>query len=170
MDLVLMPTTERHMHLVCSLFADMKDALARKELLPLQENSALLYEGSLRDNMCGILLNAAKLNTIDWDLDFVYPDFMIFKDNSYVRNEKRTKFIGQPDLIVEVWSDHNTELDRNLKFNLYSSSPVTEHWYIKQDSNKVVCWLGSLKLESQTLDSLLYSQKGLVFDLRYLAL
>ena len=172
MDLILAPTTERHTHLVSSFFGNVMGKLARKELLPLQENNALLYEGSLLDNLTGKLIDVKDLKEegIDWDLNLVYPDFMIFKDNKYFRNLKGTKFIGCPDLIVEVWSESNTSIDKTLKFNLYSSSDKTEHWYITQDSNIIECWKGSLKLSEQNMNNILLTQSGLKLDIRHLAL
>jgi len=68
-----------------------------------------------------------------------------------------------------VWSKNNPQFDRELKLLLYSSSPVTEHWYIDQDSNEVVCYYGSGRIKDQCLTDVLVTLGGLKFDLRYLA-
>ena len=104
------------------------------------------------------------------ELQHVKPDFMIFKNNPCLTNEKQTRTAGQPDLIVEVWSESNTDADIDFLKKLYASSPVTEHWYIEQDSNIVECYLGKEKLADQYLTDILVTQRGLEFDLRYLAL
>ena len=170
MDVYYMPSTRRHIHLVGSLFSDVKSLLIQKMLLPLIENSALLFYGSLREPHTPVLIDANEITTPVWDLEYVMPDFMIFHKNPYISNEKGTKFIGCPDLIVEVWSDSNTDSLRQIKQLLYSTSPKTEHWYITQDSNTVKCWHGKKLLNDQTLTQILKTKGGLEFDLRYLAL
>lgn len=77
---------------------------------------------------------------------------------------------GQPDLIVEVWSDYDLKNDRAFLQNLYATSDVTEHWYIEEDSNDIECYKGRIKLPSQTLKNILKTQSGLEFDLRSLML
>ena len=66
--------------------------------------------------------------------------------------------------------DGNTSDDRDFLKFLYSTSDITEHWYIEQDSNTVECYLGKEKLDDQYLTNLLVTQKGFEFDLRYLAI
>jgi Uma2 family endonuclease len=108
-------------------------------------------------------------NTI-LELDYVNPDFVLFKNNPYVENKKQTRTAGRPDLIVEVWSESNAKNDRAFLQNLYATSEITEHWYIEQDSNKVECYMGKEQLPDQYLTNILVTQKGLEFDLRYLAI
>ena len=80
------------------------------------------------------------------------------------------KTAGQPDLVVEVWSDGNTPTDRAFLQKLYASSSITEFWQVEQDSNAVKCSIGEEKLPDQSLTNILKTQKGLEFDLRYLAI
>jgi len=54
--------------------------------------------------------------------------------------------------------------------NLYATSSITEHWYIEQDSNHVQCYVGKERISDQNLTVVLITQKGLEFDLRYLAI
>jgi hypothetical protein len=68
-----------------------------------------------------------------------------------------------------VWSDGNTKSDRIFLQNLYAASDITEFWQLEQDSNTVKCSMGAIKLPDQSLTNILKTQKGLVFDLRYLA-
>jgi len=53
--------------------------------------------------------------------------------------------------------------------NLYATSDITEHWYIEQDSNEVICYFGKNRIEGQFLSNILITRGGLKFDLRYLA-
>jgi Uma2 family endonuclease len=95
---------------------------------------------------------------------------MLFKDNPYLKNNKGLRTAGQPDLIIEVWSEGNTDRDKNFKKDLYSSSPITEHWYIEQDSNDVTCYFGTDRIKNQHLSDILVTRGGLQFDLRYLTI
>jgi Uma2 family endonuclease len=95
---------------------------------------------------------------------------MIFKSNLYVENKRQTRTAGQPDLIVEVWSDGNQESERDFKKYLYSTSPLTEHWYIEQHSNEVECYIGKNRIGGQSLKEILVTRSGLKFDLRYLSI
>jgi Uma2 family endonuclease len=85
-------------------------------------------------------------------------------------NERETKTAGYPDIIIEVWSKSNDDSERDFKLDLYSSSPITEHWYIEQDSNEVICYFGKERIENQYLNNILVTRNGLEFDLCYLAI
>jgi Uma2 family endonuclease len=100
----------------------------------------------------------------------VQPDFLLFKDNKYITDSRDLRTAGQPDLIVEVWSRSNTKSDRDFLRDLYSKSDITEFWQVEQNSNTVKCSLGKIKLPEQSLKNVLKTQKGLEFDLRYLAI
>ena len=104
------------------------------------------------------------------ELNAVTPDYMHFKDNKYLMNNKETRVAGHPNLIVEVWSDDNSPNDKAFKKHLYSTGPTTEQWYIEQDSNIVECYYGPNKIESKNLSDILVSRDGTKFDLRYLKL
>ena len=112
---------------------------------------------------------AFKNETIE-ELAFVQPDFLLFQKNPYIHNNSTSRVAGVPDLIVEVWSDANTDLEIDMKKRLYSSSDKCEHWYIHQNSNEVECWMGFQKSDPQFLYNKLVTLYGLTFDLRYLSL
>ena len=71
---------------------------------------------------------------------------------------------------MEIWSENNFDIARNFKKLLYSTSDITEHWYIEQDSNIVECWYGKNRLSDKNLKDILINQDNIEFDLRYLAL
>ena len=95
---------------------------------------------------------------------------MIFAKNKYTLNEKRNRIAGQPILVVEVWSDSNTQQERTFKRYLYSTSPITEHWYIEQNSDTVECYLGETQLKEQNLNFPLKTNLGLELDLSYVSI
>ena len=172
-----MSTSVRHNRLTCSFFSEIIDMLKKKEINALQEECALVYWGArlkpepvfLVDINTVDNIGFFKDNTID-DLEYILPDFLVFHKNAYVENRRRTRTAGCPDLIVEIWSDGNTVDEKTFKFNLYSASSVTEHWYIEQDANEVACYLGKQALAVQSIKNVLYTTNGLKFDLRYLAM
>ena len=172
-----MSTTARHNKLTTTLISSVIDLLRKKEAHALSEECSLVYWGRNTEPTSLKLVDLNEIpdmqkfteSTIE-DLYFVQPDMMLFKSNPYIENKRQTRTAGQPDLLVEVWSDGNLLSERNFKKHLYSTSETTEHWYIEQDSNEVVCYFGKEQLKSQSLNNVLVSQRGLRFDLRYLAI
>ncbi|MCL2158271.1 MAG: Uma2 family endonuclease [Oscillospiraceae bacterium] len=171
-----MSTTIRHNKIITTLMNRIFNRIETGELHALQEECSLVYWGrSTEPTSVGLValdkienLQKFKETTIE-DLYFVQPDLMVFKANPYVENLRKTKTAGQPDLIIEVWSEGNSKQERDFKKYLYSTSDTTEHWYIEQDSNEVDCYLGKNKIDSQCLSNVLKSLGGLKFDLRRLA-
>ena len=166
----------RHNHLVGSFLISIGELFKQKKVYPLMENCMLCFGGNrwseepilidveLIGNM--ILFRTEVINK----LDFVQPDFLLFQKNQYVQNEITSKTAGVPDLIVEVWSESNSQLERDFKKKLYSSNPKCEHWYLEQNSNLVECWLGKTRLANQNLKNVLCTKNNLQFDLKHLAL
>ncbi|MCL2098939.1 MAG: Uma2 family endonuclease [Oscillospiraceae bacterium] len=172
-----MGTTARHRRLLDFLVKATFELFVKKEVINFSESSSLVYYGNKKEPDSCELVNLDTLqNThkftedIIGDLNFITPDYMHFKNNKYLTNKKETKVAGYPDLVVEVWSENNSLLDRQFKKYLYSTSPVTEHWYIEQDSNVVECYYGQEKIEDKNLKNILVSRDGIEFDLRYLKL
>ena len=172
-----MSTTGRHSRLLMTISSAVVDLLRKKEAYAVQEECALVHWGYKGKSDFKELVKISDIEdtesfieTVIDELDYIQPDFLLFKNNPYLYNENETKIAGCPDLIVEVWSKGNIKAERDFKLDLYSSSPITEHWYIEQDSNEVVCCFGRDKLESQSLSNILETRGGLKFDLRYLAI
>ena len=171
-----MGTTHRHNGLVTTLMNRIFNRIESGELLAFQEQCPLVYFGTKELSVGFKLIDVKSIKDVQrfleniTELEHVKPDFMLFKNNAYLRNKKQTRTAGQPDLIVEVWSESNTDDDRTFLQNLYATSLITEHWYIEQDSNKVICYLGGNRLENQYLTNVLVTRNGLEFDLRYLAI
>lgn len=172
-----MGTTFRHNEIIAELIMEIAELIKnRREIRMLHENCSLVYLGKRTEIDTLFLVDITQIKDIEHfkenvmsDLRRVEPDFMLFNKNAYVENKQRTRIAGYPDLIVEVWSERNDDAEQEFKKFLYSTSPKTEHWYIKQDSNDVECFLGQNVLPTQTLKSILRTQNGLEFDLRYMS-
>ncbi len=170
-------TTARHNKLTVTLISSVVDLLRKKEAHALSEECSLVYWGKNTEPASVSLVNLDEIEDMGKfkeivieDLNYVQPDIMIFKNNPYVENTRQTKTAGLPDLIVEVWSEGNLKNERDFKKYLYSTSSVSEHWYIEQDSNIVNCYFGCDRIADQSLTNVLISRNGLEFDLRYLAI
>ena len=177
MDIYMpMSTTARHNQITTTLISSVIDLLRKKEAHALSEECSLVYWGKSTEPTSVSLIDLDEIENMQKfkeavieDLNYVQPDIMIFKANPYVENARQTRTAGQPDLIVEVWSDGNPQHEREFKKYLYATSEITEHWYIEQDSNEVTCYLGRGRMENQSLTDILLTRGGLAFDLRYLA-
>jgi hypothetical protein len=177
-NLVQMSTTGRHNKFIGTLVSRIFPLVENNEASIFHEQYSIVYYGSRRktsDYHC--LVDIAEIDDINkfldrtiYELDFIQPDFVVFKDNKYITDSRDLRTAGQPDLIVEVWSDGNTKSDKIFLRNLYATSEKTEFWQIEQNSNTVECSLGAIKLSEQSLKNILKTQKGLEFDLRYLAI
>ncbi|MCL1986570.1 MAG: Uma2 family endonuclease [Firmicutes bacterium] len=109
------------------------------------------------------------INNISEEIHFseyrsVEPDILLFSTNKYMTNKKRSYFAGYPNLVIELWSNANTSEERNEKFNLYSLSPTTEHWYIDKPYITVDCWLGNNKIATHSLHEKLATVQGITID------
>jgi len=172
-----MSTTGRHSRILMTISSAVIEFLRKKEAYAVQEECALVHWGYKGKSDFKELVNISDIEDIDSftemtinELDYVQPDFVLFKNNPYVHNDNETKIAGRPDLIVEVWSKGNTKAEREFKLDLYSGSEITEHWYIEQDLNEVSCYFGQKRIDNQSLTDILATRDGLKFDLRYLAI
>ena len=171
-----MSTKIRHNELAISFPANIFDLIRKKEVRALQEECSLVYKGYKRKPEPRFLIDVNNIENITEfideiidDLEYIQPDFLLFQKNPYLTNKRDTRTAGCPDLIVEIWSKNNDMDERTFKFDLYSSSDKTEHWYIEQDLNEVKCFLGKEKLAEQSIENVLRTANGIEFDLRYLA-
>jgi hypothetical protein len=177
-NIMPMSTTVRHNKFTSTLYSRVIDFIERGKIYAFQEECALVHWGFKRKaDDFKYLIDIAAIENIEKfkeiiinDLDYVQPDFVLFKNNPYLSNDRETRTAGCPDLIAEVWSDGNTKQERAFKLDLYSSNPTVEHWYIEQDSNDIECYMGKDKIETQSLKNILVTRGGLQFDLRYLAI
>jgi hypothetical protein len=173
-DTLFMGTTHRHNQLGFALNASLLDYIKKGSLTTLQENVSLVHYGRKgRGDFLQLILindtNKDEILGIINELEFIQPDFCVFHTNHFITNKKGTRFAGIPNLIVEIWSDSNSKLEKEMKYAMYAESGA-EHWYIEQDSNKVSCYLGKTQLLEQDISDIIIDQSGYKYDLRYLAL
>ncbi|MCL1999110.1 MAG: Uma2 family endonuclease [Turicibacter sp.] len=171
-----MATMPRHGDLVAGILGELRQLKkAHKKARLFGENTRLAYHGDIFSaEMFALskLINVRNSENLSEayisELACVMPDIMLFYHNLYM--ERRSKIIGCPDLIIEIWSDSNTAAERELKKALYATSDITEHWYLEQHSNIVTRKKGVDNLPSQNLDEVLRTESGILLDLRDLAL
>ena len=168
-----MGTTARHHNILQEIYWKVRTFLNNMPAHIFVEQLNLCYMGERKD-LDSIELMDAKNTRLDDDtinrLYVVQPDIMLFHFNPFYTNKIETRFVGRTDLLIEVWSDSNSDRDKLFKKRLYSTSDTTEHWYIEQDSNDVECWLGQTQLPKQNLNDKLVTKAGIEIDLRHLAL
>jgi len=146
-NLVQMSTTGRHNILISTLIGTVFDLMKKREVLVGHEQYSIVHWGSRKKNISDIsLVKVEELENIErfkdytiYELDYVQPDFVLFKDNKYITDSRDLRTAGQPDLIVEVWSGSNTKNDRAFLQDLYATSDITEFWQVEQNSNIVKC-------------------------------
>jgi len=175
----MMATTGRHSKLIGKLVASINryESVDNGEIEVFQDGPSIAYDGEkhVKDSDLKLidLATISDLNEFRKEIpvyESFIPDFMYFKKGNFVFDYSESRFAGYPELIVEVWSKGNSKIERILKKHIYSTSPITEHWYIEQDSNIVECWLGQVRLPDKNLTEILIDHNGYEFDLRHLAI
>ena len=162
-----MSTSRRHNMFIPQLYFSIRSLLGRK-VHAFHEEIPLCYEGNLK-SICRLTEPPAE-EELFAGMEYVQPDFFLFHKNLFQFNEAETRVVGSPDLIIEIWSPGNTLLERQKKLELYSTSSVTEHWYIDQCSNYISRYFGNKFLGEISICNKLYTQGGLMFDLSALAI
>jgi Uma2 family endonuclease len=80
----------------------------------------------------------------------VQPDFLLIRAEQVgIVSDRRVR--GVPDLIAEVLSPNNPELDTVIKRAAYARAGVPEYWIVRPESRDVlVCWQPDAKLSDYT--------------------
>ncbi|MCL2016288.1 MAG: Uma2 family endonuclease [Defluviitaleaceae bacterium] len=174
MDLAFLSlaVNDRHRELTGALNEEIYLALNTKRPYLKKEDLSLAYWGE-RANP-----TSSKLLPVDCDisekgieeLSTIVPDIALFSKNPYKLGANNVNVIGYPDLVIEVWSTGNGKNEKLFKQHLYSTSPITEHWYLTQTSNRIECWIGAERQKNKSLKKVLTTVNGLTLDLRDLAL
>ncbi|MCL1986366.1 MAG: Uma2 family endonuclease [Firmicutes bacterium] len=178
-DLDNMLTTIRHSQLLSKLTHEIMDKtgeLHTNKILLGRTSLSLVYYGNLTSSNAKLVDLAKETDNLQCfatkidNLSYIQPNLFLFQQNKWAKNTRNTRFAGYPDFVAEIFSESNKEPERQAKKQLYGSSPITEHWYLTQDSNIVERWLGKNRLEDLTLEKILVTQYGLKIDLTRLAL
>ena len=172
-----MSTSKRHNEIITTLIIKLANLIEQRKIHVWHEESSLVFWGKKTELHSLSLVDVEQIADIESfkenvmnELYCIQPDFMLFQQNKYIENKKRTRTAGCPDLIIEIWSEGNSEDDRSFKKFLHSTSEKTEHWYIEQDSNEVICYYGKETLAKQSLKNILRTQNGIEVDLRRMAI
>ena len=168
-NILEMGTTFRHNRLLATLYSRIDNWLNDNKSILTLEQIALCYLGKYQETDFAELLTGLEETSLNL-YNVVYPDLMLFKNNPYIANKELTRFAGRPDLIIEVWSDANTQKEMMFKKSLYSTSSITEHWYLTQTSNIIECWIGKKRINDKNLNDILYTKTGIEIDIRHLSL
>lgn len=148
----LMGTTKRHMKILSYLDKLFIDRSLNEELDYGREQVGLVFNDGKLIDLSRLTKEGKKLVVQHMNqLKFIYPDFMVFKDNEKLENKNGTRFAGVPDLIIEVWSPFNSEDEKNEKRDLFRTDK-SEFWEIEQDSMRITCWSTSGDKYFQFLD------------------
>ena len=169
MEIMTMGTTIRHMKIL-----DWFSGFAIKE----QEKDYFVYareQIALVENY-GVLIDVSeltdeqrqKVRNVMGKMRYTYPDFMIFKNNPVIINNQETRYAGIPDLIIEVWSQKNSESEKEQKRKLYRTKK-SEFWEFNQDSPKVLCWAQDGTKYEQFMDKPMRTPWSEEFDLTSLS-
>ena len=172
MDSIMpMATTKRHNKII-NEFVRNVSGVNFYDVDILTSDCLLVFWGNRMELFTANLIDISQIEDIEHfredimnDLYCVQPDFMMFDKNKFIENKRQTRTAGFPDLTIEVWSDGNDIKEQAFKKILYSTSDTTEHWYVKQGSNDVECFLGKEALPKQSLLNILKTINGIEFDL-----
>jgi len=176
MDMYAMATSIEHNNITQSFVGTAYPLKRAGKLHTFCEEVSLVHYGRFGKGETLSLVEIEKIddrndfieNTIEL-LEYKQPDFMCFKDeNKFITNKRKNRIAGCPNLIVEVWSPGNVDVDKNEKFKLYSSSQLTEYWSINYQQRIVECYVGGQKNWEKSINQPLVTRWGFEFDLAYL--
>ncbi|MCL1988789.1 MAG: Uma2 family endonuclease [Firmicutes bacterium] len=160
-------TTHRHGDLTGYIYMELrnllKGSMATEKTILRQLSGGLSHWGEKFKGPIS-LINLSDFDpTIIEHLQIVEPDIMLFHEHEFVLGYACVA--GFPDLVVEVWSDSNPKVEREMKHNLYTTSPITEHWYLTEYSSEMECWIGNKRQPNKDLTKPITTAYGLQIDI-----
>ena len=87
----------------------------------------------------GVVFNA-PVDVQLTEFDIVQPDLVVIL-NENIRKITHTKIKVAPNLVVEILSPSTSELDYNLKKDLYERTGVQEYWIVDPFEQSVEKWV-----------------------------
>ncbi len=109
-----------------------------------------LLRGFVYKNHLGEIVDA-PFDVILSETVVVQPD-VVFISNDNLKNIKRGRLFGPPDLVVEIVSPTSYVRDRYEKFSLYEKHGVKEYWIVLPGERVIEVWC--LKDGKYTLHSI----------------
>ncbi len=96
-----------------------------------------VWEAVIKENSGEVL--PAPFDVILSDTVVVQPD-IVFISNEGLKNIKRERLFGSPDLAVEIVSPSSYYRDRYEKFVLYEKCGVKEYWIVLPGEKVIEVW------------------------------
>ena len=160
-----MGTTKRHLDILDIITSNFLNnnrknkniEYGREQIALVKNHEKLIDIASLTDEQ------KDKLELYMNTMKIIQPDFFVFKNNPYLTNNKVTRYVGVPDLIIEVWSETNKEEDKSKLRELYISSGSV-FWEIDQDNPLITCWENG-RMSQHSLRDPIKTPWGQVLDL-----
>ncbi|MGH9970526.1 MAG: Uma2 family endonuclease [Pyrinomonadaceae bacterium] len=102
----------------------------------------------LRNNHIGTVVPGP--GAVFSDYDAVIPDLVFVTNERWNRIVAHERFVGAPDLVIEILSPgkENRERDLRVKRQLYSKYGVAEYWIVDTDNRNVIVF----RLQEGTLE------------------
>lgn len=115
--------------------------------LVLQYLQVSLYN-YLQTHSVGILVPGAGAMFSEYDA--VIPDLVFVRNERWNKIVENDRFVGAPDLVIEILSPGKENRDRDLlvKRQLYSKYGVEEYWIVDTENQLVLIF----RLQGQTLE------------------
>ena len=104
---------------------DLASPSRKHQEIVLKVSSAIDSHISSHDGSCKVYPAPFAVNLFDDDSTFVEPDISVICDASKLSDRGCE---GAPDMVVEVVSPSNPEMDYVSKLNLYREAGVREYW------------------------------------------
>ncbi len=123
----------RHEFFEGEVFAMAGESIAHNTIA---QNVTFICRQAIRGKKCRVLMEGVQL-TVEHDQHYTYPDIMVSCDPHDQRESRR---LHSPLLIVEVLSPSTEAYDRGLKFNQYKKLPSLRHYLLVSQKTWLVEW------------------------------
>ena len=123
----------RHEFFEGEVFAMAGESIAHNTIA---QNFVLALRPALRGKNCQVIIETVQL-AVEANRHYTYPDIVVSCDPQDQRESRR---LHHPLLIVEVLSPSTEAYDRGLKFNQYKKIPSLRHYLLVSQKTWLVEW------------------------------
>ena len=123
----------RHEFFEGEVFAMAGESIAHNTIA---QNFVLALRPALRGKNCQVIIETVQL-AVEANRHYTYPDIVVSCDPQDQRESRR---LHHPLLIVEVLSPSTESYDRGLKFNQYKRIPSLRHYLLVSQKTWLVEW------------------------------
>ncbi|MCE2995667.1 MAG: Uma2 family endonuclease [Cyclobacteriaceae bacterium] len=96
---------------------------------------SLTIRKHLKSSKLGTLVVAPFDVWLDQSKNAVQPDIVVILEQNPAKIDKAGRFVGIPDLLIEILSPNNKEHDLHKKKDLYEKFGVQEYWIVDPETN-----------------------------------